>query len=710
MHGSKENRGSSPLGAFGVEVTGGVTIYAKALLLFAAASLLLFGTLFILTESVILTQFEQIERRQVENELGRVSSQIEREMNQLHSIVRDLSASSALRNFTLGRNEGFATKEFPPPVMDELNLDFLGIWNSLGKNLVVVAPDGSDDYATVDPALMSSIEESGILSPETNRNISTGVLLAGDRIFIAAVAPVPGLREGAPESGTLILGRYLTRFRLQQLQVPESANLSALPLPNALASESLRGDATLLLASGQPVVRPLDDDSVLGSTVLRALDGRPVAAVFLEQNREFYQAGLRAVRIFLLAMTAAGGGLVVVLWLVIDWNLLRRIGRMDRGVRLLRSTGDLPKELTFRSGDELGRLAGSIKEMSLSLRDAEASYRRLFESSRDGTVVVNFPKLTIVDVNPAFCQLVDTNQGEILERHLGAILPHFPCEELVLQINEQELFLDHEILVRHVEAGFLYAEVVGVAFDGASGRQVQLNLRDVTERKKWEVTLRELSGRLLRLQDDERRKIARELHDSTAQNLSALEMNISMMQKLLPSHDKVGQLLQQSRTIAENCSREIRTLSYLLHPPLLDEVGLIFAIRWYVEGYTARTNVEIELKLPDDFPRLPGESETTLFRIIQESLTNVYRHSGSKSAWVRLDRNGDQISLEIGDRGKGFRTTTVGQPGLSGGLGVPGMRERIRQQGGEFSIISGKSGTIIRVSITFQPTIENSKP
>lgn len=709
MHRTKENLAASPLGAFGMEVTGGVTIYAKALLLFAAASLLLFGALFILTESVILSQFEQIEHRQVENELGRISNQIEGSLNQLQFLAEEWSTSTGMKNYLWGKDSGFPKNAFSPSLLEESNLDFFGIWNARGENLFIVAPDGVDHSATVDPVLMASIAESGILRPELNQAVSSGVLLVGERILLASVAPVPGTQTGALSSGTLILGRYLTRYRLQQLQVPESAKLSALSLPSALASDSLRNDATLLLASGQPVVRPIDDITVLGGLALRALDRRPVAAVFLEQDREFYQAGLRAVRIFLLAMTAAGGGLVVVLWLVIDWNLLRRIGRMDRGVRLLRSTGDLPKELTFRSGDELGRLADSIREMSLSLRDAEASYRRLFESSRDGTVVVNFPKLVVLDVNPAFCNLVDSTQGEILERHLGAILPHFPCEELIRQINEQGIFLDHEILLRQEDTGFLYAEVVGVAFEGASGRQVQLNLRDVTERKKWEVTLRELSGRLLRLQDDERRKIARELHDSTAQNLSALEMNISMMQKLLPSDDRAGQLLQQSRTIAENCSREIRTLSYLLHPPLLDEVGLIFAIRWYVEGYTARTKVEVELKLPEDFPRLAGEGETTLFRIIQESLTNVYRHSESKFAWVRLGHDRDRISLEVGDLGKGFRTTSVGQPGLAGGLGVPGMRERIRQQGGEFSIISGKSGTIIRVSIPFQPSSNNSE-
>ena len=178
---------------------------------------------------------------------------------------------------------------------------------------------------------------------------------------------------------------------------------------------------------------------------------------------------------------------------------------------------------------------------------------------------------------------------------------------------------------------------------------------EILDRKRAEMGLRELTGRLLVAQDEERRHMARELHDHAGQTLALLEMNLSALQKAAADQDpKIVKLAQESRELSDNLSREIRTLSYLLHPPLLDAVGLRSAIRWYVDGFSERSNIKVDLELPPDLGRLPKELELVIFRVVQESLTNIHRHSGSSSARIYLACSDGAVHFEIVDRGKGI--------------------------------------------------------
>lgn len=201
-----------------------------------------------------------------------------------------------------------------------------------------------------------------------------------------------------------------------------------------------------------------------------------------------------------------------------------------------------------------------------------------------------------------------------------------------------------------------------------------------------------LSARLVHLQDQERRRIARELHDSTAQSLSALEINMSVLASL-GENEKVRKLAEETGAICRQVCQELRNISYLLHPPLLDEEGLVFAIRWFADGFTRRNDIPVILDLPEDFPRLDGEIETALFRIVQESFRNIYRHSGATKAWVSLRTGPDGVLLEIRDNGRGL-------PGgfsiaRSAGVGLAGMRERMRQLGGVFEVSSSEYGVSV---------------
>jgi signal transduction histidine kinase len=213
------------------------------------------------------------------------------------------------------------------------------------------------------------------------------------------------------------------------------------------------------------------------------------------------------------------------------------------------------------------------------------------------------------------------------------------------------------------------------------------------------MELQQISSRIMAAQDSERRRIARELHDGVGQYLAAIKMSCDVALSRFQQGDG-NAALQDALKLLERCTTEVRTMSYLLHPPLLDEMGLSSAIPWYIEGFTARSGIAVDLNLPAHIGRLPAPVELAVFRVLQESLTNIHRHSGSKTATIRLSFENGKVLLAVEDYGNGFGATDH-QP-LKPSLGLASMRERVREAGGELHIDSRTTGTIIEAMIPVQ--------
>ena len=244
--------------------------------------------------------------------------------------------------------------------------------------------------------------------------------------------------------------------------------------------------------------------------------------------------------------------------------------------------------------------------------------------------------------------------------------------------------------------------------------QVRVRTRELEQRNAEVVQqseqLRELSNRLVQTQDDERRRIARELHDSAGQLLTALGLNLSSITELARQNLPLDKPIEDCHALIQQLSKEIRTMSYLLHPPLLDENGLSEAIRWYVQGLMERSDLQIELGISQNFGRLPREMELSVFRIVQECLTNIHRHSDSKTATIRLSRRAEGVSLEIQDSGGGISVEKLaGIRAQRSGVGITGMRERVRHFGGALDIQSDATGTKILVELPV-PMTATSEP
>lgn len=237
-----------------------------------------------------------------------------------------------------------------------------------------------------------------------------------------------------------------------------------------------------------------------------------------------------------------------------------------------------------------------------------------------------------------------------------------------------------------------------IARETAYDKLDHLVKEQTSELERSNQQLRQLSARLIRIQDEERRRIARELHDSAGQYLAAVAMALEAAKQEQASAKAIRKL-EEAAEITKRCSSEIRTISHLLHPPLLEEMGLASAVRWYVEGFASRSGIQVKMEFAESLQRLGSDVELAVFRVLQESLTNIHRHSGSRTASIRIGADSEQVWLEVQDQGRGKRNGNGSSNGFRSGIGTLGMRERLKELAGVLEIASDESGTRVRAVI-----------
>ena len=384
-------------------------------------------------------------------------------------------------------------------------------------------------------------------------------------------------------------------------------------------------------------------------------------------------------------------------------DLLDRIAELEETLRAIRM-GEVDA-VVVKSGEA---------DQVFTLQGAEHPYRLLVETIDEGAATLSDDG-TVLYSNSSFASIF----GTPLEKFIGA-----PLQNFVVGADLANL----ESLIRSGGNGSVRGEIRLTASDGrprtvrltlSPSRQmgteticaVATELTELVETNEalrvTESSLRQLSGRLLQLQDEERRRIARDLHDITGQEVALLSMSLDRLARLTAgANAEAKETLHDSREMVRKMAEEIRTLSYLLHPPLLDESGLNSAVRWYAEGFQKRSSIHVNVVAAPGLGRLPAEVETALFRVVQESLTNVHRYSGSPDAEIRISAADGQARLEVLDHGKGIatvpRTAVDGVASL--GVGIPGMRERLRQLGGRLEVDFGRDGTRVVATVPYKAT------
>ena len=365
-----------------------------------------------------------------------------------------------------------------------------------------------------------------------------------------------------------------------------------------------------------------------------------------------------------------------------------------------------------RGGIDALVMEGSNGERVVTLQGTEHPYRVLVESINDGAATLDADGVVLY-ANTRFAQILNIPQGQLSGTSLQDSLS--PGQREKLRKLLRQAHHRRSVAEFKFEAGAGRPKLVRFTLRPLKDSDIHkvgvvaTELTELVEAnealKSNEESLRQLSARLLQLQDEERRSIARDLHDVTGQKLAIQSMALSgVLSRNSANLDTESQTaLTESLAWNKEVAAEIRTLSYLLHPPLLDELGLSSAVNWYVAGFTSRTGINIETDIPPDIPRLSPNAEVAIFRVLQESLTNVHRYSGSPKAAVRLHSTADMIRIEIQDFGKGMESSNTSVTNESVGrfgVGIQGMTERIRQLGGRLVITSvPRRGTLVVAKI-----------
>lgn len=394
------------------------------------------------------------------------------------------------------------------------------------------------------------------------------------------------------------------------------------------------------------------------------------------------------------------------------------------------------EEASLRSLAQL-QLKAQMLEKELALRRSEQRFQLFVEAVRDYAIFMLDPEGHVATWNRGAERIKGYKASEIIGSHFSRFYPEQdlqagkPQWELKVAAKEGR-FEDEGWRVRKDGSRF-WANVIITAVHDETGKLIGFGkvTRDSTERmqaqralqreiaekqqaemrlRESEKSLRDLSLHLLRTQDEERRRIGRDLHDSLGQSLAVLKMKLDSLVSVVGKRtdDEAADDVAQCIRLTEDSIKELRTISYLLYPPMLEEMGLKSAIPWYLDGFSARSGIKTTLKVAIDFTRLPRDAELALFRVFQESLTNVHRHSGSPTAEVRLFSKDGMGVLEVRDRGKGLPPGLLEQSSQDWmgqlGVGLRGMNERMRQLGGTLELTSTKEGTIVRAMVPAQLT------
>ncbi|MGH9469350.1 MAG: PAS domain-containing protein [Terriglobia bacterium] len=348
-----------------------------------------------------------------------------------------------------------------------------------------------------------------------------------------------------------------------------------------------------------------------------------------------------------------------------------------------------------------------ITALKLSLQDATAFSQAIVDTARESLLLLD-AQLRVKSANRTFYETFRVSPQETEGCHL------YDLGDRQWDIPRLHSLLDKVLPLRRVVHNF----DVDHEFPHIGRREMRLNARriesageamillaieDVTALKRAKDSLRELSDRFWKVQQEERQRLARELHDTTASNLVDLMLAISQLGKSAPSLDADSrETLNRASALAKRCAREVRTLSYLMHSPVTPGRDLGTALRWYVEGFAERSGVPVEIHLQAGVENPPPRVATALFRVVQESLSNIHRHSGSSSARLCVARTNGVVTVEIRDSGRGIPRGVLdidGKPGARSGVGLMGMAERVQEVGGRLEIQSGKGGTTVKANL-----------
>ncbi|WP_051260952.1 CHASE4 domain-containing protein [Desulfovibrio inopinatus] len=674
-----------------------LSLRAATLILISILFFFLVAAIYGLMRYQIVESFESLERSALFKDLFRARNAVTGELKAMDEILLDWSAWDDTYHYAQGRNAQFPSENLMDSTFTGIRMNGILFFDNNGnalsgrgfnlkKNNVEPIPDwimaklGPDSiYLHFDDIAQG---HAGIEVPEfgTPALIATRPILTSDN-------------EG-PSVGTAVMIRYLDKGLVKRLSRLVEAGLEIIPLDSPtlpdVARWALRDNRTMASL-------PLNDREIAGYVLLHSIQGDADLVIQVIEPRSIFKQGLATLRLTVLsvAIVAVIFGLMTLIFL--EHNVLSRISSLTQQVAPVTDAADVSARVSVSGRDEIRELGDGINAMldrieraETTLRASETRYRTLFEQSPDPVVLVDTENGTIVQAN-------DQALGQLF-RSADPVGTGFSS---LFETSDNKA---RSILDDTVRSGALMREAVVIGPDDrfdvvVSARSLELGkhrfiiaiLRDVTERNKAERRIKDLTGRLLLAQENERLRISRDLHDNVAQDLSSLRITYETMlddMEFVPPalHDRIA----KASLILHKAIASVRELAYGLRPPNLDKLGLCKTVMRHCEEFEETTGIALDVSCVGvEGLDLDFDTEINLYRLLQEALNNVKRHAEATRVTVRLVASHPMILLRIEDNGKGFSQDDLDQTdGLVSGMGLHGMRERAEVIGGSFKVTS----------------------
>ena len=700
----------------------------KVLLIVGIAVLAFFAVSLVSLRFTVLRSVLNLEEREVQGQLMRARLALQERIDTLGIVNADWGAWDETYEFIHDLDRDYVETNLVSGMFTQLGINFFVCVDLSGRVVYIKCFDYLEERE-VDPPrdLRDFVEKTRLFRAGSDGGGKVkGVVSLPRGPVLVSSHPITDSNETEPARGTLIMGRYLGAAEVSRVAHTTRLDVDLLEVDDPELPPLVRERFGAETGERLSAVVPVDRESVRGYLRIDDIHGEPARILMVRMFRDFYRQGRLSLYHYLSSLLVMGILCMGITYFMLKRVVLSRVAALHGAVGRLKESGDLSARIVLAGDDEMADLARAMSSMLEKLEQAHSSlgrreeeFRTLFEESPLGIELYS-AEGKLLKVNEACLKLFGVSDPSVIEGFDLFRDPNLPADTKPSleagRIVRCEMDFDFEKVRRQglfptTRQGTASLEVVisplGTARKESSGGYL-VQVRDVTERKRTEAALieserkvRSVSSQVLRAQEKERRRVSRELHDELGQGLSLLKLRVrSIQQGLGPGpagiHDAFRETLEDIDTMIEN----VRRLSRDLSPSILEDIGLWPAVRWLADSFRAHDSIVCSTDIPDMESRFSPEKQILVFRIFQEALTNVAKHSRAEHVRLAVSKDDGNLVCEIHDDGSGFDMTEVrSREAMHRGMGLPTMEERTRMLGGALRVWSEPDhGTAITVT------------
>lgn len=660
----------------------------------------LFAVLYAISSSNLQASFSALEREEVEEEVTRATRALAGEMQGLEATVADWGMWDDTYRFVTQRDPEFLRLNVNAQSLETIRADLLLLYDA-GGGLVLgrVRDPAADGLVAVPRALADEAAATRRLVAGDKDRTASGILVAGEDLWLLAVCPVlTSVREG-PARGTLLMGRRLDHAAVARLSERVMLDLGVVNLQAPGVAPRLADVAAALGRAGRPLLVPEGDARVKGFALLRDWAGRPAMLLSVTMERRIFAQERIAQRNNVVFLLVAGLAFGLAMLYLLEQRILSRVARLRGQIGELGADSSGQRRTFIAGNDEIADLSKAINAMLAALDQAHGRYAMATRAARVGVWEL-WKDSGAYYVDPEFLALLGYDADAGMPPGLDAWLAHVHPEDRERVRGElaawtagdaQEYVGEQRMLAR--DGGVRWILVRGKAVRDASGRVARFvgTNTDVSELKQAEESVRELTGALIKAQETERARIARDLHDNVAQDLSAAKIASQTLLDgvLLPAPAVEGRFHALTEMLSR-AIRAVREISYDLRPPDLEYLGLVQALQRLCDDFSKTSGLPVDFAASGmEGVAVPQDVAINVYRVAQEALGNVRRHAGARQATMRLVESYPRLILRVKDDGRGFDVAEgLARAGRTRRMGLAGMRERVGLFGGTLRIVS----------------------